>query len=125
LDGLLRQCYLIPICFFFDFLIHQELTIDVAATKLGWDLDTVTKALLLVGVANYEAGVACWQQKLIYRTVRPQEYIALTRILDDIPDSYRGPNCSPGTVKGWHWRDYAVPALNTPAFPEYPCNCFV
>lgn len=98
----------------------QEIAIDFVARRRGYDLDTAVKLLLLTSVVTYEAGVACWQQKALYRTVRPQEYIALTRILDDIPNSNRGVFCPLGTVKGYQWRDYAVPQLNTPAFPEYP-----
>lgn len=98
----------------------QEIAIDLVARRRGYDLDTATKFLLLTSVVNYEAGISCWEQKELYRTVRPQEYISLTQMLDDIPNSWRGVFCPAGTLKGWAWRDYAVPALNTPAFPEYP-----
>lgn len=98
----------------------EEIAIDLVARRRGYDLDTATKLLLLISVVNYEAGVACWEQKELYRTVRPQEYISLTMMLEDIPNSWGGVHCPLQTLKGWAWRDYAVPALNTPPFPEYP-----
>lgn len=105
----------------------QEIAIDYAARRRNYTLDTAVKLLLLTSAGTYEAGLSCWEQKYIYSTVRPQEYISLTRATKLYNNSYRGPNCSPGPVLGWQWRCYAVPALTSPAFPEYPCTlirCF-
>lgn len=97
-----------------------EIAMQHVARRRGYNLDTATKLLLLVSVGNYEGGVACWEQKYLYRTVRPQEYIALAMMLEDCPNTFTGPYCPTVPVKGWAWRGYAFPRLNTPAFPEYP-----
>ena len=49
----------------------QELATTLAARRKGYDLDTAVKLLLLTSVGTYEAGVACWHNKVVYHSVRP------------------------------------------------------
>ncbi len=91
----------------------------VARPKL-YSLDQATRMYLLGGVAVFESGVQAWILKRKYETVRPGEYIPLTRLNATLKGQFRRPYCPHGDIQGWQWRPYQLMFLNTPPFPEWP-----
>jgi hypothetical protein len=81
------------------------------------DLDADIKLFFLVGNALLDAGIACWDLKRFYDSVRP---------VTAIPYVFRGHK-----IKGWNgnsfgllparqWTPFQPPQFLTPPFPEYP-----
>lgn len=98
----------------------QEIAITHGARGARMNLDRAVRLLLLTSVGTYEAGCSAWDQKYKYNSVRPQEFIPMVFPDVTLPNGYRGIYCPNGPVVGHRWRTYALPALNTPPFPEYP-----
>jgi hypothetical protein len=81
------------------------------------DLDADVKMFFLVGNALLDAGIACWDVKRLYDSVRP---------VTAIPYLFRNHK-----IRGWNgnrfgllparlWRPFQPPQFLTPPFPEYP-----
>jgi hypothetical protein len=97
----------------------EVLPVAVARPK-KYSLDQAVRMYLLGGVAVFEAGVSAWTQKRIYQTIRPGEYIPLTRLNQTLKGQYQRPYCPHRDIQGWQWKPYQIMTLNTPPFPEYP-----
>jgi hypothetical protein len=83
---------------------HWNQITEVAALKAKAGLESSARALALVDIALADAGIAAWNVKYTYNTVRPVTVIR---------DGADGVN--PGIAADPTW----TPLWNTPAFPSY------
>lgn len=82
------------------------------------DLDKDVKMFFLVGNAVFDAGIACWDAKRAYDSVRPVtavHYLYNGKVIQ----SWRGPYQGTQLIDGKDWKPYQAPTVVTPAFPEY------
>jgi hypothetical protein len=82
------------------------------------DLDSDVKLFFLVGNAVFDAGIAAWDAKRAYDSVRPVtaiRYLFHVKIIK----AWGGPYLGTQLIDGKNWKPYQAATVVTPAFPEY------
>jgi len=83
------------------------------------NLITTVKLLFLQSNAVYDAGIAIWEAKRIYDTVRPITTIQCL-YKNQIIMAWKGPYLGVGTINGSLWQPYQSKYVVTPGFSEWP-----
>lgn len=68
--------------------------------------------------AVFDAGIACWDCKRLYDSVRPVTAIHYL-FGDQIVQAWAGPGRGSGLIRGRTWRPYQAATFVTPPFPEF------
>ena len=84
----------------------------------GHGIDDDVKLFLVLNGALLDAGIAAWDAKVAYDSVRPITAIRFLFAGQRIA-GWRGPDRGFGTIRGEDWRPYQWVGFVTPAFPEY------
>eukprot|EP01088_Endostelium_zonatum_P004010 TRINITY_DN15213_c0_g1_i1.p1 TRINITY_DN15213_c0_g1~~TRINITY_DN15213_c0_g1_i1.p1 ORF type:complete len:748 (-),score=144.63 TRINITY_DN15213_c0_g1_i1:135-2378(-) len=95
---------------------------DVSQVK-NYTLSQSIRLLFVVSASVYDAGIAVWNAKRFYSSVRPGTYVPTLMYKDlttTLPNQYIGPYCKQQDIPAWNWVPYQPMGLNTPPFPEYP-----
>ena len=82
------------------------------------DLDSDVKLFFLVGNAVFDAGIAAWDAKRAYDSVRPVTAIHYL-LHGKIIKAWGGPYLGTQSIDGKNWKPYQAATVVTPAFPEY------
>ncbi|CAF4060924.1 unnamed protein product, partial [Rotaria sordida] len=96
----------------------QSITLNIIR-RLCYDNDDAVKLLFAVSAATYDAGLAAWQNKRLYNSVRPATFIPTEYIDDVFTHQFIGMYCNFGDIKGWQWSPYQEDNVITPEFQEY------
>ena len=94
---------------------HWCLHAREVSTRDGHGLDEDVKLFFALSAALLDAGIACWDAKRAYDSVRP---ISAVRFLFAGREvlAWGGPGRGPRRIRGEEWRPYLV----TPPFGEFP-----
>lgn len=96
----------------------QSISLNIIR-RLCYDNDEALKLLFAVSAATYDAGLAAWQSKRLYNSVRPATYIPLEHINESFSHQFVGMYCDFQDIKGWQWTPYQEDRVITPEFQEY------
>jgi len=88
------------------------------AKDLGLNVEQSLKLILAVCITVYDAGIASWEMKYYYDSVRP--FTVINELFDGstVPD-WRGNQTAKPADKG-HWRPYQLRRNIVPPFPDCP-----
>ena len=95
---------------------HWNLFAQEVAFRDRHDLVDDIRMFHALNAALFDAGVATWDAKRFYDSVRP--VTAIPQLFDEI-EGWAGPDLGTRTMSGENWRPYQDPTFVTPAFPEY------
>eukprot|EP01090_Pellita_catalonica_P003643 TRINITY_DN1329_c0_g1_i1.p1 TRINITY_DN1329_c0_g1~~TRINITY_DN1329_c0_g1_i1.p1 ORF type:complete len:560 (-),score=85.89 TRINITY_DN1329_c0_g1_i1:189-1868(-) len=98
--------------------------IDIARENIinpaNYNFEQSLLTIYLAANALYDAGIAAWNTKRFYNSVRPATYITtFLGINTTLTNQYRGPYCPNGDIQAWQWQPYQASTFVTPPFPEY------
>ena len=96
----------------------QSISLNIIR-RLCYDNDDALKLLFAVSAATYDAGIAAWQNKRLYNTVRPATYIPTEHLNDRFQFQFVGMYCNFRDIEGWQWSPYQEDRVITPEFQEY------
>lgn len=96
----------------------QSISLNIIR-RLCYDNDDALKLLFAVSAATYDAGLAAWQNKRLYNSVRPATYIPTEHINDKFTHQFVGMYCDFQDIEGWQWSPYQEDHVITPEFQEY------
>jgi hypothetical protein len=96
----------------------QSISLNIIR-RLCYDNDDALKLLFAVSAATYDAGLAAWQNKRLYNSVRPATYIPTEHIDDTFRHQFVGMYCHFMDIEGWQWSPYQEDRVITPEFQEY------
>lgn len=80
--------------------------------------DDDAKMFFAMANAGFDAGIAAWDLKRHFDTVRPVTAVRYFKAGQDIV-AWGGPGMGAVTMKGENWRPYQQATVVTPPFPEY------
>ena len=84
----------------------------------GHDLDTDVQLFFVLSNAVLDAGIAAWDAKRAFDSVRP--VTAIQYLYRGQPvQAWGGPYQGTRTIKGEDWQPYQAPTVVTPPFPEF------
>ena len=91
---------------------HWCLFAEWVSHRHHYGVDDDAKLFFALGNALFDAGIACWDCKMAYDSVRP---------ITAIHNLYRGQTVSEwtGPVRGEDWLPYQPATVVTPSFPEF------
>lgn len=96
----------------------QSISLNIIRRRC-YDNDDALKLLFAVSAATYDAGIAAWQNKRLYNSVRPVIYIPTQFMNRTFSNQYVGMYCSFQDIEGWQWTPYQEDHVMTPEFQEY------
>ncbi|CAF0729188.1 unnamed protein product [Adineta steineri] len=96
----------------------QSISLNIIR-RLCYDNDDALKLLFAVSAATYDAGLAAWQNKRLYNSVRPATYIPTEHINAKFTYQFVGMYCNFRDIEGWQWSPYQEDRVITPEFQEY------
>ena len=96
----------------------QSISLNIIR-RLCYDNEHALKLLFAVSAATYDAGLAAWQNKRLYNSVRPATYIPTEHINGSFSHQFVGMYCDFQDIKGWQWSPYQEDRVITPEFQEY------
>lgn len=96
----------------------QSISLNIIR-RLCYDNDDALKLLFAVSAATYDAGLAAWQNKRLYNSVRPATYIPIEHMHDNFTYQFVGMYCNFQDIEGWQWSPYQEDRVITPEFQEY------
>ena len=94
-------------------------TAQIVSARDGNTLDDDVKMYFALGQAVLDAGIACWDAKRAFDSVRPitaVRYYLRGRTIR----SWGGPGLGAVTMKGENWKPYQRAIRPSPNFPEFP-----
>lgn len=98
---------------------HWNLIAQFVSARDGHDLDDDVKLFFIVANAVFDAGIACWEAKRHYDSVRPITAIRyLTRNKKIM--AWGGADIGVRRIHGNRWLPYQAITFPTPPFGEYP-----
>ena len=97
---------------------HWNLFAQFVARRNHYDLDTNVKLFFILTNAIFDAGIAAWDCKLYYNSVRPITAIHYLFNRKQVK-AWAGPYKGTRLIQGQNWLPYQAPTLVTPAFPEH------
>ena len=97
---------------------HWMAFADFASSRDNNSLDTDAKMFFVVANAVFDGGIACWDTKRQYDSVRPLTAIHIAFKGKTI-DAWGGPGQGAVAVQGENFGTYQSPTFVTPAFPSY------
>ncbi len=97
---------------------HMMILADYVSTRDNHDLDTDVKFFFLVSNAVFDAGIACWDTKRAYESIRPLTAIHLAFKGKTI-QAWGGPGVGTVSLLGEAFGTYQSPTFVTPAFPSF------
>jgi hypothetical protein len=98
---------------------HWTLFGNYVSQRDGHDLDTDVKMFFTLSNAVMDAGIACWDAKRAYDSVRPLTAIHYAFKGKTIR-AWGGPGRGTVEMQGEAFGTFQVPTFVTPAFPEFP-----
>ncbi|CAF3447660.1 unnamed protein product [Rotaria socialis] len=96
----------------------QSISLNIIR-RLCYDNDDALKLLFAVSAATYDAGLAAWQNKRLYNSVRPATFIPTEYIDESFQHQFVGMYCNFEDIIGWQWSPYQEDHVITPQFQEY------
>lgn len=96
----------------------QSISLNIIRRRC-YDNDEALKLLFAVSAATYDAGLAAWQNKRLYNSVRPATYIPIEHMNDTFRHQFVGMYCDFQDIEGWQWTPYQEDRVITPEFQEY------
>ena len=96
----------------------QSISLNIIR-RLCYDNDDAIKLLFAVSSATYDAGLAAWQNKRLYNSVRPATYIPIEHMNESFTHQFVGMYCDFQDIEGWRWTPYQEDSVITPEFQEY------
>jgi hypothetical protein len=97
---------------------HWCLFAHYISTRDQHDLNADVKLFFAVTNAGFDAGIAAWDTKRAFDSVRPVTTIHYLYQGKQIR-AWGGPGKGTQVIKGEHWQPYQAPTVVTPPFPEY------
>jgi PAP2 superfamily len=97
---------------------HWNLFAQFVAQRDHYDLDTNVKLFFILTNAIFDAGIAAWDCKLFYNSVRPITAIHYLFNKKQVK-AWAGPNKGTQLIQGQDWLPYQAATVVTPAFPEH------
>jgi hypothetical protein len=97
---------------------HWMVFADWVSDRDNNDLDVDVKLFFLVANAVFDAGIACWDAKRVYDSVRPQTAIRYAFRGQTIR-AWGGPFVGPVDILGENFGTYQSETFVTPPFPSY------
>ena len=94
---------------------HWCLLAQQVSARDGHDLDDDVKLFFALSAALLDAGIACWDAKRTYDSVRPITAIRYLFAGQEVL-AWGGPGLGTRRIRGEDWQPY----IATPPFPEYP-----
>jgi hypothetical protein len=91
---------------------------DFISARDNNSLDTDVKMFFVVANAVMDAGIACWDTKRLYDSVRPLTAIHIA-FKGQTVQAWGGPGQGTVSVLGENFGTYQSPTFVTPAFPSY------
>lgn len=95
----------------------NEIAQEIAARE-GHGIDEDAMMFFALNGALLDAGIAVWETKYHYDSVRPQSAIRHL-YFDQQIEAWAGPDQGVRTILGQEWRPYQFVTFVTPPFPEY------
>jgi hypothetical protein len=104
---------------------HWNLFAQFVAQRDGYNLDQNVKLFFILTNAVFDAGIAAWDCKRYYNSVRPVTAIHYLFSGKRVR-AWAGPDKGTRTIDGKNWQPYQQATVVTPAFPEYVSghSCF-
>lgn len=96
----------------------QSISLNIIR-RLCYDNDDALKLLFAVSAATYDAGLAAWQNKRLYNSVRPVTFIPTQYMNANFSNQFVGMYCNFQDIEGWQWTPYQEDHVMTPEFQEY------
>ena len=93
---------------------HWSLFAQQVSARDGHDLDDDVKLFFALASALMDAGIACWDAKRTYDSVRPITAIHFLFARQEVT-AWAGPGKGTRRIRGEDWQPY----IATPPFPEY------
>ncbi|MBA2396254.1 MAG: vanadium-dependent haloperoxidase, partial [Ktedonobacteraceae bacterium] len=97
---------------------HWNMFAQLVAQRNHYDLDTNVKLFFILSNAIFDAGIAAWDCKLCYNSVRPVTAIHYLFKNKQVK-AWAGPYKGTQWIKGQDWLPYQAATVVTPAFPEH------
>lgn len=97
---------------------HWNELAQVVSIRRGHTIDQNVKLFFLVSNALFDAGIAAWDAKRAYESVRPITAIHYSMRTKTIL-SWAGPFQGVRSISGDTWQPYQASTFVTPAFPEF------
>jgi hypothetical protein len=97
---------------------HWALFAQFVSARDGHTLDDDVKMFFVLSNAIFDAGIAAWDAKRAYDSVRPVTAIPFL-FRGKIIRSWGGPGRGTVQMEGSQWIPYQSPTFPTPPFPEY------
>ena len=97
---------------------HWCLFAHYVSTRDQHDLDADVKLFFAVTNAGFDAGIAAWDAKRAYDSVRPVTAIHYLYQGKQVR-AWGGPGKGTQVIKGEDWQPYQAPTVVTPPFPEF------
>ncbi len=97
---------------------HMMVLADFISGRDNYTLDQDVKLFFLVGNAVFDAGIACWDTKRVYESIRPLTAIHLAFKGKTIR-AWGGPGVGTVSLQGENFGTFQSPTFVTPAFPGF------
>jgi hypothetical protein len=97
---------------------HWCLFAHFVSQRDAHDLDTDVKLFFLIGNAVFDAGIAAWDAKRVFDSVRPVTAIHYLYAGKKVR-AWGGPYQGTRLIDGQNWWPYQASTVVTPPFPEY------
>jgi hypothetical protein len=97
---------------------HWDLFAQFVSARDQHTVDDDTKMFFALTNAIFDAGIACWDAKRVFDSVRPVTAISFLFHGQQI-QSWGGPGKGTITIDGSQWIPYQPSTFPTPPFPEY------
>lgn len=97
---------------------HWNLFAQFVAQRDGYNLDQNVKLFFILTNAIFDAGIAAWDCKRYYNSVRPITAIHFLFSGKRVR-AWAGPGKGTRIIDGKDWQPYQQTMIVTPAFPEY------
>ena len=97
---------------------HWCLFAQFVSSRDQHDLDADAKLLFVLTNAVLDAGIAVWDSKRVFDSVRPVTAIHYLYNGKKVR-AWGGPGQGTKVINGEDWQPYQAPTVVTPAFPEY------
>ncbi len=97
---------------------HWNQLAEGLSIRDGHGIDEDIKMYFALNGGLLDAGIAAWNVKRVYDSIRPASAIRHKYFNQEI-QAWGGPNQGTQTIMGQNWRPYQSLTFVTPAFPEY------
>ena len=95
----------------------NQIAQDIALRE-GHGIDDDAKMFFALNAALFDAGIATWDAKYAYNSIRPQSAIRYLYQDQEI-EAWGGPDAGTVTMLGQDWQPYQNVTFVTPPFPEF------